>query len=263
MIRELEVACEAARAAGTLLRDRFGTSQQIYLKGPANPVTEMDRQAEQMLRTFLEGAFPTYGFLGEEHGGQCALDQPCWHVDPLDGTTNYAHGYPFFAVSIALEQDGRVIVGVVYNPMLDELFAATLGAGATLNGGRIAVSSTADISESLVASGFPYDVWHNNADNGRQWYALLKRVASMRSDGSAALDLCHVAAGRLDAFWELDLDPWDMAAGALIVREAGGTVTHVSGAPFDIRGRGVAASNGVLHPRLLEVLGTAHEVDEW
>jgi myo-inositol-1(or 4)-monophosphatase len=254
-MQELEIACAAARAAGTFLREHFGGRQPIHHKGPANLVTEMDRQAERMLRMFLHSAFPNYGFLGEEHGGGCEPAQPCWHVDPLDGTTNYAHGYPFYAVSIALERDGRTVIGAVYNPMLDELFAAALGEGATLNDARITVSATEDLSESLVASGFPYDVWHNSADNGREWYALLKRALSMRSDGSAALDLCHVAAGRLDAFWELDLDPWDMAAGALIVQEAGGTVTHVSGAPFDIHGRGVAASNGLLHLALLAALG--------
>ena len=259
MVGELEIACEAARAAGALLRASFGAAHAFQHKGPANPVTELDRQAEAWLRSILLGAFPGYGFFGEEGGGQCAPGDPCWIVDPLDGTTNYAHGYPVYGVSIALERDDRVALGAVYDPTLDELFAATAGLGATLNGPHsgavaIAVSEVADLSQSLVASGFPYDAWENNADNGRQWQALLKRAFSMRADGSAALDLCHVAMGRLDAYWELDLDPWDMAAGALIVREAGGKVTHVDGSTFGIYGRSVAASNGLVHAELLKAL---------
>ena len=254
MVGELEIACEAARAAGALLRASFGAAHAFQHKGPANPVTELDRQAEALLRSILLGAFPGYGFFGEEGGGQCAPGDPCWIVDPLDGTTNYAHGYPVYGVSIALERDDRVALGAVYDPTLDELFAATADLGATLNGRPMAVSEVADLSQSLVASGFPYDAWENNADNGRQWQALLKCAFSMRADGSAALDLCHVAMGRLDAYWELDLDPWDMAAGALIVREAGGKVTHVDGSLFGIYGRSVAASNGLVHPELLKAL---------
>ena len=254
VVGELEVACEAARAAGALLRASFGAAHAFQHKGPANPVTELDRKAEALLRSILLDAFPGYGFFGEEGGGQCAPGERCWIVDPLDGTTNYAHGYPVYGVSIALERDGQIVLGAVYDPTLDELFAATAGRGATLNGQPIAVSEVAELRQSLVASGFPYDAWENNADNGRQWHALLKRAFSMRADGSATLDLCHVALGRLDAYWELDLDPWDMAAGALIVREAGGRVTHVDGSPFGIYGRSVAASNGLLHIEFLEAL---------
>jgi myo-inositol-1(or 4)-monophosphatase len=187
----------------------------------------------------------------EESGKRSTQSELCWLVDPLDGTTNYAHCYPFFAVSIGLQWEGRTILGVVYNPILDELFVAEHGKGATLNERPIRVSATDHLNDSLLASGFPYDAWVNERDNGRQWHSLLKHALSLRSDGSAALDLCHVAMGRLDGYWELDLDPWDMAAGALIVQEAGGQVTHTDGGLFSLHGRSVLASNGRLHPAML------------
>ncbi len=254
LAHELEVACGAARAAGDLLRERFGSRLEIRYKGPTDLATEMDVRSERLLRELLGAAFPEYGFAGEELGGKCGPGAPCWLVDPLDGTTNYAHGYPIFAVSVALERDGQVVLGVVYHPTRDELFAATRSGGATLNGRPIAVSEIADLSRSLLGSGFPYYAWHRDDDNCRQWRSLLKRVTSLRADGSAALDFCHVAAGRLDGFWELDLEAHDMAAGALIVKEAGGAVTSMDGRPLDIRGRGVVASNGRLHDDLVKAL---------
>lgn len=254
MSSELEAAIAAARAAGDLLRERFGATHQVRHKGPTDLVTEMDRQAQDLIASMLQKPFPTYGLLGEEGGGQDVSDGPCWLVDPLDGTTNYARGYPFFSVSIALERDDEVAVGVVYNPILDELFVAEKGGGATLNERPIHVSTTASLSESVLASGFPYDAWTNEADNGREWHRFLKRVLSLRSDGSAALDLCHVAAGRIDGHWELELGPWDIAAGGLIVQEAGGTVTQVNGDPFIPYGHNVLASNGHLHAEMLALL---------
>jgi myo-inositol-1(or 4)-monophosphatase len=251
---ELEAAIAAARAAGELLWEEWGTAHQIRHKGPADLVTEMDQQAQDLIASMLREPFPAYGLMGEEGDGQFVSDNPRWLVDPLDGTTNYARGYPFFAVSIALERDDEIVLGVVYNPVLDELFVAEQGGGATLNGNPIHVSTRNDLGESLLASGFPYNAWTSQADNGQEWQRFIKRALSLRSDGSAALDLCHVAMGRIDGFWELELGPWDMAAGALIVQESGGKVSQVNGDPFTPYGRGLLASNGHLHAEMLAVL---------
>jgi myo-inositol-1(or 4)-monophosphatase len=251
---ELEAAIAAARAAGELLWEQSGAAHHIRHKGPADLVTEMDQQAEDLIATLLREAFPSYGLLGEEGGGQSISNSPRWLVDPLDGTTNYARGYPCFAVSIALEREDGIVLGVVYNPILDELFVAEQGGGASLNGASIHVSGTGDLGESLLASGFPYNAWTSPADNGQEWHRFIKRVLSLRSDGSAALDLCHVAMGRIDGFWELELGPWDMAAGALIVQESGGMVSQVNGDPFTPYGRGLLASNGHIHAEMLAVL---------
>lgn len=254
MTPELEAAMAAARAAGQLLHERWGKAHQVRRKGEADLVTEMDRQAEELITDMLREDFPAYGLVGEEGGEQFVSDNPRWLVDPLDGTTNYIYGYPLFSVSIALEREDQLAVGVVYNPVLDELFAAERGGGAVLNGEPIHVSDTERLSDSVLASGFPYDAWTSEDDNGWQWHRFLKRALSLRADGSAALDLCHVAMGRIDGFWELVLGPWDMAAGALIVQEAGGVVTHVRGEPFSPFGRNVLATNPHLHPLMLDVL---------
>ena len=255
MTSELEAAIAAAQAAGRLLRERSGTAYQVRHKGPADLVTEIDHQAQDLIASSLKRAFPKYGLVGEEGSELHNSDSPRWIVDPLDGTINYVRGYPFYAVSIALERGGELAVGVVYNPVLDELFVAEKGEGATLNGSPIHVSATTRLEESVLASGFPYDVWSNDEDdNSREWRRFLKRTLSMRCDASAAIDLCHVAAGRLDGHWEFELGPWDMAAGALMVEEAGGVVTQVMGEPFSPHGRGILASNGHLHAEMLAVL---------
>jgi myo-inositol-1(or 4)-monophosphatase len=254
MTSELEAAINAAHAAGQLLCARLGTTYQVRHKGPADLVTEIDHQAQDLIASTLGAAFPTYGLVGEEGSQSSDTDGPRWIVDPLDGTINYVHGIPFFAVSIALEQDGALVVGVVYNPILDELFTAQKGKGASLNGTPIHVSPNASLEESVLATGFPYEVWTNEVDNSREWHRFLKRALSMRCDASAALDLCHVAMGRLDGYWELELGPWDMAAGALMVQEAGGRVTQVTGEPFTPYGRGILANNGKLHDEMLAVL---------
>ncbi|GAB4537556.1 MAG: inositol monophosphatase family protein [Anaerolineae bacterium] len=255
MTSELETAIAAARAAGRLLCERLGTSYQVRHKGPADLVTDIDRQAQDMIASLLLEAFPSYGLLGEEGGNAHFSDGPRWIVDPLDGTVNYIRGYPFFAVSIALERDGDLVLGVVYNPTLEELFVAQKGQGATLNGDPIHVSGVTCLEESVLASGFPYQVWTSDDDNSREWRRFLKRALSMRCDASASIDLCHVAMGRLDGHWEQELGPWDMAAGALMVQEAGGSVTQVTGEPFSPYGRGILASNGHLHAAMLAVLG--------
>jgi myo-inositol-1(or 4)-monophosphatase len=219
-------------------------------KSPIEIVTEVDLQAEHLIARQLKLAFPGYAFLGEEGSQSWASDREAarWIVDPIDGTTNFSRGYPLYAVSIALERQGQVVLGVVYNPVLDECFAAELGTSATLNGEPLQVSATSVLAQAVVASGFPYDAWSNPVDNLAAWGRVLKRVHSPRCDGSAALDLCHVAAGRLDAYWEIDLEPWDMAAGALIVQEAGGLVTAVSGEAFGPFQRSVLASNACCTP---------------
>jgi myo-inositol-1(or 4)-monophosphatase len=254
MTSEVDAAITAARAAGQLLCKRLGTTYQVSHKGPADLVTEIDHQAQDLIADILGEVFPSYGLVGEEGSGPEVSDGPRWIVDPVDGTVNFIRGYPFFAVSIALEQDGEIVVGVVYNPILDELFVAEKGKGASLNGGPIRVSTTASLEEGVLASGFPYDVWTSEDDNSREWRRLLKRTLSMRCDGCASLDLCHVAMGRLDGHWEQELGPWDMAAGALIVQEAGGKVTQVTGEPFTPYGRGILASNGHLHAEMLAEL---------
>ncbi len=253
---ELGFATTIAREAGRMLRERFAQRRplRVAYKGVIDLVTEMDRAVERFVRSELRQRFPEHGLLGEEEGGAWHEGRPRWLIDPLDGTTNYAHGYPFFAVSLALEVDGHIVVGVVYNPVLDELYAATKGQGAFLNDAPLQTSATATLGRSLLASGFPYDAWTNPRDNGREWRRFLKKVVSLRSDGSAALDLCHVAAGRIDGYWELDLEPWDVAAGALIVREAGGRVTQVDGQEFSPYARSIVASNGRIHEAMLDVL---------
>ncbi len=251
---ELETAIHAARAAGQLLRDSYQLPHDIRYKGSINIVTDVDRASEHLIYDVLQRAFPDYGFLGEESVATRACGEGIWIVDPIDGTTNYARSYPLFSVSIALEKTGRTVLGVVYNPVLDELFTAEVGGGAYLNGKPIHVSETGELGKALVASGFPYDAWTNPVDNGAEWWRFVKSTVSVRCDGSASLDLCHVAAGRVDGYWEIDLEAWDMAAGALIVQEAGGTVTLTSGAPYTPYMRSVLADNGKIHTAMLALL---------
>lgn len=254
IFRELGTAVAAVLEAGARLREHFGRPATVTHKRPADLVTEMDQIAETVLIDRLRADFPTYGFLTEESPAKFGSGQGRWLIDPLDGTTNYAHGYPLFAISVALERAGEIVLGVVYNPLAGEVFTGVRGCGATLNGRPICISPTASLAESLIGSGFPYNAWESDIDNSAEWRHLLKCVLSLRADGSAVLDLCHVACGRLDGYWELDLDPWDMAAGALIVQEAGGTVTDVHGMPFSPYGRSVVASNGHIHRAMLEAL---------
>jgi len=254
MTSELETAILAARQAGQILRHRFGGQFKVDYKGAIDPVTEMDHQAQTLIANILGDPYPSYRLIAEEGLKHYSPGQTHWIVDPLDGTTNYSRGYPFFAVSIALEKDGEILLGVVYNPILDELFVAERGKGALLNGQPIRVSQTVDLGKAVLASGFPYDMWTNPIDNASQWARFIKRTFSLRCDGAASLDFCHVAMGRLDGYWELDLEVWDMAAGALIVQEAGGRVSGVDGSPFSLDHRRVLASNGYLHNDLLSVI---------
>ena len=253
----LAVAVEAARKAGGILKENLHGTREITYKGDINLVTEMDTRSERAVVGTLRASFPDHGIIAEEETTIRNGSGYTWIIDPLDGTTNYAHGYPCFSVSIALEHEGDVITGVVYDPMRDELFTAQKGQGAYLNGKRIKVSIVDTLIKSLLATGFPYDRKVSEKNNLDYFHYLLMASQEVRRDGSAALDLCSVAAGRFDGFWELKLKPWDVAAGSLIVCEAGGRVTDLSGNTFDIFADEVLASNGIIHGQMVEILRTA------
>ena len=249
-----EVAEAAARAAGALLRAHRGAPGSVRTKSsPINLVTEIDREAEALVIDTIRARFPGHAILGEEGGAQGASTYR-WIIDPLDGTTNFVHGLPLFSVSIGLEVAGRMAVGVVYDPSLDECFVAERGAGAFLDGRRLAVSETAELGASLLATGFPYDVRDTPDNNLAEYAAFTRQNRSVRELGSAAITLAAVAAGRLDGYWELVLGPWDVAAGLLLVQEAGGRVTDLRGDPLDLAAPRVVASNGRIHEAMLRTL---------
>jgi myo-inositol-1(or 4)-monophosphatase len=252
----LALAVRLAREAGGVQRSRYETVLSIASKRTATDlVTEVDKACEALIVQTLASQRPSDAVLAEEGGGE---DRPGarwrWIIDPLDGTTNYAHGYPRFCVSIGVERDGVRQVGVVYDPLLDELFQAARGEGAQRNGSPIHVSKRAELGHALLATGFPYDVRTSPEDNLPQFAAFAKRARALRRDGSAALDLCYVACGRLDGYWELKLKAWDVSAGALIVEEAGGRCTGVRGQELPRDGSEVVASNGLIHAEMLETL---------
>jgi myo-inositol-1(or 4)-monophosphatase len=244
-----------AREAGALLMHYFQKHIKIEYKGDADLVTAADRASEALIRERIQQQFPGHDVLGEEQGLNDQGSDYRWYVDPLDGTTNFAHGYPVFCVSIALEyresqKQAERIAGVVYDPTRDELFSAEQGRGAHLNGAPMQVSQTASLKESLLATGFPSQKRHKNP-NIHFYHQITLRTHGVRRAGSAALDLCNVASGRFDGFWEFSLNPWDTAAGVLIVEEAGGTVSRFDGSPFEIDSRETLASNKLLHPALV------------
>jgi myo-inositol-1(or 4)-monophosphatase len=239
-----------ARESGALLMDFFRRRVKVEYKGEADLVTEADRNSETLIRKRIKEKWPQHDILGEENGLVDTGSEYRWYVDPLDGTTNFAHGYPVFCVSMALEHKGRRIAAVVYDPTRDEMFTAESGNGAHLNGERIVVSSTKNLAESLVATGFPSHKRHKNP-NIYFYHQITLRTHGVRRAGSAALDLCYVACGRFDGFWEFNLNPWDTAAGVLIAEEAGGKVTTFSGEPFNIDSKQTVASNGLVHDALL------------
>jgi myo-inositol-1(or 4)-monophosphatase len=252
---ERRVAIDAARDAGRLLRAELRGSRRIAFKGAStNLVTEMDERAEALIVGRLGQAFPDDTILAEERGAAPGRSDRRWIVDPLDGTTNYAHGVAIYCVSIALEVDRRIELGVAYDPSLDELHVAERGRGATVNGERLAVSSTATLDESLLTTGFPYNIRETRDTNLKEYAAFAVRCRGVRRLGSAVLDLAWVAAGRLDGFWELRLGPWDVAAGRLFIEEAGGRVTNLEGGALDLDAPAVVASNGRIHDAMLTVL---------
>jgi len=258
--RYLPVAIAAAKEAGQIQLLHFGHSHTVEYKGDFNPVTEVDRLCEQAIVKKILDAFPDHDILTEESPFIGKGSPWRWIIDPLDGTTNYFHKFPFFSVSIGLEVEGEMKLGVVYYPILDELFIAERGKGAFLNGNRISVSSTDVLKRSFLGTGFPYEV-HENPDLYLRYFRqfLIKSFA-IRRPGSAAIDLCCLAAGRFDGFWELKLHPWDMAAGSLIVTEAGGKVTGFKGQPLNIYSEEILASNGLIHEQMLQVIQEIEDI---
>jgi myo-inositol-1(or 4)-monophosphatase len=246
----LPAMAEIAREAGALLMDYFRQRVKVEYKGEADLVTVADRKSEALIRERIRQQWPTHDILGEEGGLKDNGSDYRWYVDPLDGTTNFAHGFPVFCVSMGLEYQGNRIAGVIYDPTRDELFAAEQGSGAYLNEQRIHVSKTANLSECLVATGFPSHKRHKNP-NIFFYHQITLHTHGVRRAGSAALDLCCVACGRFDGFWEFNLKPWDTAAGVLIVQEAGGKVTDFKSGPFQLDSRETLASNGLVHQALL------------
>jgi myo-inositol-1(or 4)-monophosphatase len=258
----LETAVEIAREAAALIADsverrsseRREAGKGFELKGEHDLVTETDRASERLIFDRLHSRYPTHAIAAEEGSEAAGSSEYRWHIDPLDGTTNFAHGFPFFNVSIGLEKAGEIIAGVIVDPMRNEIFTAEAGAGAYLNFRRIHVSNTARIDDSLAGTGFPSRNRHRNV-NVHFYFQLAMLSHGVRRAGAAALDLAYVACGRLDLFWEFSLKPWDMAAGTLLVREAGGVVTDMRGAPFHLRSPHVLADNGLLHEETIGLFG--------
>ncbi|MBW1729442.1 MAG: inositol monophosphatase [Deltaproteobacteria bacterium] len=256
--KELTVASEAAKKAGKILNETFGRVHHIMKKGEIDLVTEADLNSEKAILTVLSEAFPKDNILSEETGNQDHLSQRTWLVDPLDGTTNFAHGFPFYCVSIALEVDQELMVGVVYNPYMNELFQAIRGQGATLNGKPIHTSQTSSISEALLGTGFPYDI-HQRSEGVLDLFRRMVLVAQgVRRAGSAALDLCYVAAGRLDGFWEQSLKPWDTAAGCVILLEAGGRLSTYNGGAYDPYKNTIVGSNPFIYDEMMHIIRQAN-----
>ena len=249
----LETAKSVAREAGELLRKNLGHVGEIHFKGRVNLVTKCDTESQDLIFERLLARFPGHDFLAEEGLKSLKGAEFRWVFDPLDGTTNFAHGFPVFCVSLGLEHRGGLACGVVYDPTREEIFWAEKGEGAYLNGERIRVSKIDDLNKSLLATGFAYDI-RETRTNIEQFHDFLLRAQGLRRCGSAALDLCYVACGRFDGFWEMKLSPWDTAAGAVIVGEAGGRVSNFQGQPVDIYHPEVVASNGLIHQAMMDVL---------
>lgn len=254
-MKELTVAKRAAREAGKLLMAHLGKLKDVRYKSKRDPVSEADKASEALIAGIIREAFPAHGLLAEEDTAwEGREDGARWIVDPLDGTVNFAHGYQCFCVSIAFERAGEIVTGVVYDPVRREMFSGEKGKGASLNGKPISVSPTGKLIRSLLVTGFPYDI-DRRADEVLGYFGRMSLAAQgVRRDGSAALDLCYLAMGRYDGYWELGLKPWDTAAGMLIVREAGGTVTNFNGAPFAPEMPEILATNGRVHGEMMELL---------
>jgi myo-inositol-1(or 4)-monophosphatase len=251
----LAVAAEAVLRAGALQKARYGDDTvRVDLKGEIDLVTEVDHACEAAILETLRAHFPEHDIVTEETDLARTGSRYVWFTDPLDGTTNFAHGYPFFCSSVALTVDGQVVAGAVYEPLKEELFTAERGAGAFLNGRRLKVTGRSDLLRSLLVTGFPYDLRDDLTGKLRLFTRFMGEARAVRRDGAAALDLCYVAAGRVDGFWEERLQPWDMMAGILMIEEAGGRATRFDGSPLGLRADEIVAANPALHERMLEVL---------
>jgi myo-inositol-1(or 4)-monophosphatase len=251
---EFNVALKAVLGAGKILKKGFKSGKGYRLKGAIDLVTEWDLKSQAYVTEKIGRRFPDHDMLSEEGAGAGRTSSSCWILDPIDGTTNFVHGFPFYAVSLALLREGELVIGIVHNPELGETYWAVRGEGAFLNGERLQVSQVERVNQSLLATGFPYNIRKTHEQVVRRFERMITRSQGVRRPGSAALDLCYVARGVYDGFWEQYLKPWDTAAGMLIVEEAGGVVTDFSGKPFPLFKKEIAASNGRLHRELLELL---------
>jgi myo-inositol-1(or 4)-monophosphatase len=250
-------AINLARDAGRLLAGKFNSKLEIHYKGEINLVTEADKMSEDLIIAAINSSFPDHGILSEESPAQNSQAMLRWIIDPLDGTTNYAHGYPIFCVSIALEKEGVVVLGVIYDPLRDDMFVAERGKGAYLNGKKMNVSKTVNLSRSLLATGFPYDIRESKVNNLNHFNLMAMEAQAIRRAGAAALDIAYLACGRFDGFWELKLMPWDMAASCLMVEEAGGIISNMNGCKWDISSPDVLISNGLIHEQMISVFNRA------
>ena len=251
----LERIIEIAKQAGTFLKENEGNISEIKEKGSfTNLVTDIDKGSEAMIKAFIQKNFPDHGILAEESGASSPTSEYRWIIDPLDGTTNFTHSFPVYCVSIAVERKGELIAGAVYDPNFDEMFTAEKGGGAHVNGKRLQVTTTNTLEKSMLATGFPYDVKNNPFNCVQHFEEFLVKTQAVRRLGSAALDSCYVACGRLDGFWEVNLHPWDTAAAVLITTEAGGKVTGFNGEKYSIYQRDIVLSNGTIHDEMLEVI---------
>ncbi len=253
--KELEIARKAALEAGKVLEGLFGHLKKIEKKGEIDLVTEADLQSEKTIVDLIKTHFPEDSILTEEGSGQSRDNDRVWIIDPLDGTTNFAHSFPFFAISIGLEVQKEMVLGIVFNPHIHEFFEAVHNKGALLNNKPIHVSNCTKLQDSLVATGFPYDIHQHSQEIVARFEKVMTQVQGVRRPGAASIDLCYVAAGRLDGFWEEKLKPWDTAAGSLIVQEAGGKVGNFQGQPYSPYHPSIIAGNPVMYEALVEVLG--------
>ena len=258
----IQIVEAIARQAGTILMEGYGKVQRIQHKGAIDLVTEFDKRSEEVILPSIEKEFPGHAILAEESGHHYRDSEYQWVIDPLDGTTNFAHGLPIFSVSIALLKNNSPVAGVVYDPLRDEMFSAELGRGTTLNDRPIRVSTRAELGQAVLSTGFPYDIRTNPQNNFAQFVYLQRRTRAVRHLGSAALDCAWTAMGRLDGYWEFGVKPWDVGAGALLVREAGGWVTSVYGNEDFLSSDSIVVSNGLLHEPLLRLLNEAASYQE-
>lgn len=258
MLQWKSFAVDLARKSGLLLKDKFNHTHEIEYKGDINIVTEADKMSESLIIESIRREYPRHGILSEESPSISGTEKLRWIIDPLDGTTNYAHGYPVFCVSIALEKEDQVILGVIYDPMRDDMFVAVHNEGVFLNERKMTASSEENISRSLLATGFPYDIRDSKENNLSYFNSMALSVQAIRRAGAAALDLAYLAAGRFDGFWELKLKPWDTSAGCLMVEEAGGKVTDLFGKTWNITSPHLLASNGLIHQQMMDILCRTH-----
>ncbi len=254
MDKGLEFAIRCAKESGKIQKRYFGKKIGIHHKGAIDLVTDVDMACQETIIKMINKEFPEDEIISEEKKNDFESDKNRWIIDPLDGTTNYAHGYPFFCTSVAYEEKGVVTIGAVYNPVFKELFYAKKGEGAFFNNKRIKVSEISVLKKALLSTGFPYDLPTSKNNNIDNFISFIYEAQAIRRDGSAALNLCYLACGRFDGFWEIKLNPWDMAAGSLIVEEAGGTITDFQGDKFSIYNSEIVASNGLIHQDMVRVL---------